>query len=353
MPQLLASAAGPSLAAPLLRQGSGPTGQPRAAAPVTVAGARQAMLSRLQQMLGNPPSRPGGGAGSARNPARAPLPAALLDQALAYPSLVSAAAQRAQAQQQHQQRGQQSRSQEQPLLRVMPAPIPAQSAVSQPRSSGQPAGGRGGQQPQGGSLGHAAHETAYVATPAAVRSAPAASGSVGQSPQDAASAEHPALATDGITPPPDRSSAQPIHPLAAAAWRAPSQLVPAPRAPNDAYESGEQTEDEAWMPPPAKRQRRRTAAAAAGVALRQQFANKASECARSPTPYPPPNPNTSPYPNPTLPRPVHSELSVGGQDVCLRITSPISASHMPPHAAGKHTRRRSDLIEQAVYEAWE
>ncbi len=239
------------------------------------------MLSRLQQILGAPPSRPGGGAGTAGNPSRPPLPATLLPAALAYPALVSTAPERDQAQEHRPQQRQLQAEQEQPRQRVMPASVPAH-AVRHPRTSGQPAGGRGGQQPQGGASRSAAHEPSCAATPAAVRSAQAASGSVGQSRQDAASARHPAVATHAIRPPPDRSSDQPAHAPAAAAWHAPSQPVSATRAPNDAYESGEETEDEAWMPPPAKRQRRRTAAAAVGLALRQQHANKASECDPSP-----------------------------------------------------------------------
>ena len=265
MPQLLASAAGPASVGQSLQQGSGPDGQPQTTAPVTVAAARQAMLSRLKQILGDPPSRPGGGSGAARHSPLAPLPATLLTEAMAYPSLVSTAAQRAEAQQQV--------GQQQPRPRVVPVPFPAH-AVSQPRSSAQPAGMIGDQRPQGAGSSSAGRVPSCAVAPAAVGHDPAAGDSCRQPWQHAALAERAAVATHGTVPHPDRPLAQPGHPQADAAWHAPSQPVPTTRASCDACESGEETEDEAWAPP-VKRQRRRTAAAAAVLAQRQQYA---SEC---------------------------------------------------------------------------
>ena len=313
----MAAAAGPPPEAPSVQHGSMAGGQPRAAAPVTVAAARQAMLLRLQQLLGNPPLGPGGGAGAEPDPPRALLPATLLNEAVAFPSLVSTAAQRAQAQQQHQQsqQRQQRPAQQHPQQRAMPASVPART-VSQLRSFEQPAGWRGGQQPSSAGIRNAAHWPPGAVTPAAVRSAPAASDSPVQLQQRAAFIERPAGSRLGTTPPPNLTPALPARPQGTAAFHPRPQPRYASRGPYDAHESDEETADEAPAPP-AKRQRRRTAAAAAGLAARQQPA-KASEC------------------EPCLARRAVTPLA----NPCTHMsTSPDLASKLAPHAASNNSSR--------------
>ena len=287
VPQLPTSAAGPlpiTMAHP-----HSSSGQLHAAAPVTVSAARQAILARLQHVLSNPPPpRHGGGeTGSNRDPPQAPLlPATLLSEAVAYPSLVTAAVQRSQAPQQQQQPQQTGALPPSSAVRERTSPAVSATAASQHQGSQQTIS----KQPETAGVAiigrprppaqPAARAAPSTDLPAAVRSACAACDGAAQ---HAASADRSMMPTYRLTVPSAERRAQPEPPVAAAAWQAPPHPVTLPSAPQDAgAASGEETEDEA-PPPPVKRMRRTTAAAAAAAAAahREDYV-KASECAPRP-----------------------------------------------------------------------
>ena len=272
-------------------QGSGPDGEPRAAAPVTVAAARQAILSKFQAILSDMRPRPGGGLSSARFLPQFPLPVTLLSEALAYPSLVKdvqlGQAQQQQQQQQEQQQQQQQQQQHQhqpsaiplPLAagrRVDPTPVPA-PATNQPRGSQQPArrtsrtrGGRNARLPR-----RTTPEGACRADLPAMGSAPVDSDGElqqrqRQQGQHRVSVVRPPTPMDVHTAPPD---GQPLQPEVSPAAASQARQRPGAVLQMDAAGSGEETDDDTWAPS-TKRTRRSTAAA---VAHRQASA-KASEC---------------------------------------------------------------------------
>lgn len=251
-----------------------------------MAAARQAILSKFQDILSAMRPRPGGGLSTARFLPQFPLPVTLLDGALAYPSLMKDV-QRDQAQQPQPQPQQQQQQQQQPdpvplplaaRRGVDPAHVPA-PAADQHRTS-QPAARRRLRIRGGGRCARAprqsAAEGARCAEPPAAQSALVAYQSAQQpepQPQHATAAELPPVAIDVLAAP---SEGQPVQPEAPPAGQTAPQPASASLAQQEAAGSGEQTEDEEWTPR-AKRVRRSTA-----VALAHRKASvKASECAQA------------------------------------------------------------------------